>query len=465
LQSLAEELGVRDRRYAGEKRVSHVDLSSESIVHDPAKCILCGKCVRICEEIQGVSAIDFVRRGSNTRVAPAFDLGMNSSTCINCGQCILSCPTGALREQSHLKEVLDALADDKKFVVVQHAPSISVTLGEMFGMKPGVDICGLMTAALRQAGFKRVFDTAFSADLTTMEEASELVHRVRNGGKLPLLTSCSPGWVKFVEQFYPDFLDNLSTCKSPQQMMGALIKTYYAEREGIDPDRIFSVSIVPCTASKFEARQPGMSQNGRFDIDAVLTTREASRLIHVLGVDMNSLVPGAADSPFGRRSTAGKMFGATGGVMEAVLRTAHYLTSGKDMENLVLTPVRGLDGVKKARLRINNQDIGVAAVSGLGNARKLLEEIRAGWQDLLFVEVMTCPGGCIAGGGQPYGTSIDLVRSRMQALYKIDRDETVRTSHANEDVNRLYEEFLGAPLGERSHHLLHTHYAKREAVH
>ncbi|MDO8302162.1 MAG: NADH-dependent [FeFe] hydrogenase, group A6 [Sedimentisphaerales bacterium] len=464
LQKLAEGLGVRERRYVGEMNDHRIDTSSPSITRDPAKCILCGRCVRVCEEIQGVSAIDFTKRGSKSIVGTAFNEGLNVSSCINCGQCVMVCPTGALREQSYLKEVLDALNDPEKFVVVQHAPAVSVTLAEEFGVKPGADICGLMTATLRQLGFERVFDTSFAADLTIMEEASELVHRIQNGGKLPMLTSCSPGWVKFVEEFYPEFIENVSTCKSPQQMMGAVIKTYFAQKEGIDRKKIFSVSIMPCTAKKFEAQRPEMLDNGIPDVDAVLTTRELARMIHMRGLDLNAMLPDTADTPFDERSAAGKLFGATGGVMEAALRTANYLITGKEMENLKVQAVRGMNGIKTAKVNIDGLELNVAVVSGLMNARKLLDEIKAGRRHVHFVEIMTCPGGCIAGGGQPLDTNQDVIRARMQMLYTIDRDEPVRTSHSNKSVARLYKEFLGEPLGHKSHELLHTHYRKREAV-
>ncbi len=464
LQTLAEELGVRERRYAGNRNASRLDSSSPSIVRDPDKCILCGRCVRICEEVQGVSAIDFAGRGSRTRISTAFEQGLNISSCINCGQCIMVCPTGALREQSSLKEVVAALDDPDRFVVVQHAPSVSVTLAEEFGVKPGTDACGAMTAALRELGFDRVFDTGFAADLTIMEEASELVHRIQTGGPLPMMTSCSPGWIKFVEQSYPEYLANLSTCKSPQQMLGAVIKSYFAEKEGIDPAKIFSVSVMPCTAKKFEAQRGEMAANGVPDIDAVLTTRELARLLRMRGVDLTALKPAIADSPLGERSTAGKIFGASGGVMEAAARTAYYLLTGRDLENLTITPVRGLKGVKEATLNIDGTEIHVAVANGLGNARRLLAEIKAGLRQVHFIEVMTCPGGCIAGGGQPHSTDREAVTARMKALYDIDRKEAVRTSHANKSIQRLYAEFLGEPLGKRSHHLLHTHYQKREVV-
>jgi NADH-quinone oxidoreductase subunit G/NADP-reducing hydrogenase subunit HndD len=462
LQRLANELGVHNRRYTGFKNEYFEDQSSPSLVRDPAKCILCGRCVRVCEEIQGVSAIDFAGRGSKARVETTFNEGLNVSNCINCGQCIMVCPTGALREQSHIKAVMDAIAKPDMIVVAQHAPAVSVTLGEEFWPKAWrQDVDGVMVAALRKMGFDRVFETSFTADLTIMEEASELAHRVKTGGVLPMLTSCSPGWIKFVETEYPEFIPNLSSCKSPQQMMGALIKSYYAEKMGVDPSKIFSVSIMPCTAKKFEMGRPEMLNHGIADIDAVLTTRELARMIRTHGIDMQSLQPDTADTPFGERTTAGKLFGATGGVMEAAVRTAHFLLTGNELEDLKVQAVRGLDGVKEARVKIGELEVGVAVASGLANARKLLEDVKAGRRDLHFIEIMTCPGGCIAGGGQPYDTDLEAVRGRMQTLYTIDRNETVRVSHKNETIKRLYEEYLGEPLGEKSHHLLHTHYQKR----
>jgi NADH-quinone oxidoreductase subunit G/NADP-reducing hydrogenase subunit HndD len=462
LQSLADELGVRQRRFAGERNRHFLDMSSPSILRDPAKCILCGKCVRVCEEIQGVAAIDFIGRGSRAKIGTAFDEGLNVSGCVNCGQCAVVCPTGALTEQSRVREVLAALRDPNKVCVVQHAPAVSVTLGEEFDLPPGTDVVGAMTAALRHLGFKRVFDTGFTADLTIMEEASELVHRLKNGGRLPMMTSCSPGWIKFVETYYPDFIDNLSTCKSPQQMMGAVIKSYFAEREKINPASIYSVSIMPCTAKKFEAARPEMTRNGVPDIDVVLTTRELAEVIRMHGLDLAELAPEAADTPFGERTTAGKLFGGTGGVMEAALRTAHWMVTGNEMADLTVTAVRGLEGVKEAEVQVDGIALKLAVVSGLGNARRLLDEVRAGRKQFHFIEVMTCPGGCVAGGGQPLDARPERIAARLKGLYAIDGTERVRLSHKNESVGRLYSEFLGQPLGHRSHELLHTHYAVRE---
>ena len=464
LQELAEEHGVRQRRFVGARSQQKADVSSPSIVRDPAKCILCGKCVRMCEEIQGVAAIDFIGRGSRAMVGSTFNQGLNVSSCVNCGQCIMVCPTGALREQDHMKRVWTALADRNLHVVVQHAPAVSVTLAEEFNMKPGVDVCGTMTAALRRIGFKRVFDTSFAADLTIMEEGSEFVHRLTKGGPMPLLTSCSPGWVKFVEQFYPELLPNVSTCKSPQQMLGAIIKSFFAEREGIDPETIFSVSVMPCTAKKFEAERPEHGHDGLADVDAVLTTRELAQMIRERGLDLEKIEPEAADSPFGERSTAGKLFGATGGVAEAAVRSAHFLVTGQELRHTVIKELRGPAPIKEAHIKVGDVEIGVAVVSGLSNARKILDQIREGRTDLHLIEVMTCPGGCVAGGGQPHGTDRAAVVRRMQALYEIDRTGDLRVSHKNAEVQRLYQEFLGKPLGKKSHHLLHTHYTARDTT-
>jgi iron-only hydrogenase group A len=463
LQGLAQNLGIRKRRFFQVSKPRHIDVSGQSLIRDQAKCILCGRCVRVCEEVMSVSAIDFIGRGSNTVIGPAFDAGIDVSSCVACGQCIMACPTGALREQGHAEYVMAALANPEKVVVVQHAPSVSVTLGEYFGLRPGTDVDGLLVAALRKIGFRYVFDTAFGADLTVMEEASELVDRIVSGKPLPLMTSCSPGWVSFVETFYPERLPNLSSCKSPQQMLGAMIKTFFAKRQSLDPARVFSVAIMPCIAKKSERARPEMlGESGHADVDAVLTTRELARLIRKCGIDLGDLQPEPADDLFGSRSSAGKIFGATGGVMEAALRTAHHFLTGTELQNLAFQKVRGLDGLKETTVTFGERTLRVAVVNGLSNARPLLDRMRDGTSDYDFIEVMTCPGGCIAGGGQPRPVDVSRIRARMQALYDIDRRETVRVSHDNPAIQQVYAEFLGEPLSAVSHRLLHTTYSPRQ---
>jgi NADH-quinone oxidoreductase subunit G/NADP-reducing hydrogenase subunit HndD len=464
LQGLARELGVDDRRFSGAKNRFPLDVSSPSIVRDPDKCILCGRCVRVCEEVQGVGAIDFIGRGCTARVGTAFGRGLNVSTCVNCGQCVTVCPTGALREKSSVSEVEKALGDRERVCVAQHAPAVSVTIGEELGLEPGTDVQGKLNAALRRLGFAKVFDTSFTADLTVMEEGSELVKRIKGGGPLPLLTSCSPGWVKFVEHFYPQLMPNLSTCKSPQQMLGALLKTYYAKAAAIEPKRIYSVSVMPCTAKKFEASRPEMGRDGMADIDAVLTTRELAAMLRKHGVSLRDLAPEPADDPMGRRSGAGKIFGASGGVAEAALRTVHRLVTGEERPVLHVKEARDSDGIKESKVRIGDLTVGMAVVSGLGNARRIMDQVAQGRSDLHFIEVMTCPGGCVNGGGQPFGVDREAVRQRRAALYGTDSAEALRTAHDNPAVQALYRDFLGEPLGEKSHELLHTHYHGREGI-
>ena len=464
LQDLSEELGVRQRRYAGERSRYDLDVSSPSIVRDPDKCILCGKCVRVCEEIQGVSAIDFVGRGSGAHISCAFEEGLNVSSCINCGQCIMVCPTGALTEKGSTAEFLAAVRDPEITVVAQHAPAISVSIAEEFGVKAGTDIVDRMNGAMRRMGIDYIFPTSFSADLTIMEEAAELVERITTGGKLPMFTSCSPGWIKFMEEFYPDFLENVSSCKSPQQMMGAVVKRIWARDMGLDPRKIFHVSIMPCTAKKFECDRPGMGEGSVRDVDAVLTTREFAGLIKMFGIDLATVAGEPADNPLGERSSAGKIFGTSGGVMEAAVRTAYYMVTGTEIPQLDVKELRGFEGIKETTLKIGDLELRAAVVSGLGNARKLLDAIRKGEKEYHFVEIMTCPGGCIAGGGQPFAQDPEVIRARMQALYSIDKTSSQRISHGNKSVMKLYADHLGKPGSHRSHELLHTVYAERKVM-
>lgn len=464
LQSLSRELHVTERRIRGKKNSFNIDRSSASIVRDPDKCILCGRCVRVCEEVMGVSAIEFIGRGSKTHIGTAYDMGLNTSSCINCGQCIMVCPTGALHEKSHFGEVLDALNNPGKKVVVQYAPAISVSLAEAFNMKAGEDINGLLNAVLRKIGFDYVFDTSFSADLTIMEESAELIERISKGGTMPMFTSCCPAWIKYAEEFAPEFIPNLSSCKSPQQMLGAVIKSWFAQQEGLRAEDIYSVSVMPCTAKKFEAQRTSMTRRGLTDVDAVLTTRELVDLIRMYGINIHQLEPETADSPMGTRSSAGKLFGASGGVMEAALRTAYYRITGKEMVHFQVNEIRGLNGRKEAKVKIGDLEIGIAVVSGIANAQKLLEEFRNGRSDIHFVEVMACPGGCIAGGGQRIGAGLEAIRSRMKSLYDIDDQASIKVSHKNPEIIELYDKFLGEPLGHLSHELLHTKYIKRDDV-
>jgi len=464
LQHLSKEYHVVDRRIHGMKNKHKIDHSSLSIIRDPAKCILCGRCVRVCEEVMGVSCIEYTHRGSKTLIGTSMGKGLNTSSCVNCGQCIMVCPTGALSERNQTAEVQDILHKKDKVAVVQYAPSISVSLAEEFGMKPGQDINGILNAALRKMGFSYVFDTTFGADLTIMEESAELIDRIVKGKTMPMFTSCCPAWVKYAEEFAPDYLNNLSSCKSPQQMTGAIIKSYFAQQAKIEPNDIISVSIMPCTAKKFEAQRDTMIREGINDVDIVMTTRELIELIKLHGIDMHNIEPELTDSPLGVRSSAGKIFAATGGVMEAALRTAYKQLTGNELTNFKINAVRGLKGHKEARIKINDLEIGIAVVSGLANAGKLIEELRNGRNDLHFIEVMTCPGGCIAGGGQRIGITEKVIEARMNSLYEIDDKETLKVSHKNPEIVELYAKFLGEPLQHKSHELLHTKYFKREVL-
>ncbi|MEW6229165.1 MAG: NADH-dependent [FeFe] hydrogenase, group A6 [Bacillota bacterium] len=464
LQALADRFGIRSIEYQGERAEFALDTSTPSIVRDPNKCILCRRCMSVCQKVQTVFALAPNDRGFETMIAPAFADELASAVCALCGQCVLVCPTGALKERDATEEVWQALSDPSKHVVVQTAPAVRASIGEVLGLPAGTRVAGKLVAALRRLGFDRVFDTDFTADLTIMEEGHEFISRLKNGGKLPLITSCSPGWIKFIEHFYPDLLDNLSTCKSPQQMFGAIAKTYYAQKAGMDPKDVFVVSVMPCTAKKFEAKRPEMTASGYPDVDAVLTTRELGRMIREAGIDLGSLEPEAYDAPLGISTGAGVIFGATGGVMEAALRTVSEVVLDREIENVDFLPVRGLEGVKEASVNLDGTEVRVAVAHGLGNARQLLDKIRSGDTNYHFIEIMACPGGCIGGGGQPIPTNDETRMKRIAAIYEEDKNMPLRKSHLNPAVQQLYKEFLGEPLGHRSHELLHTRYHARAGV-
>jgi iron-only hydrogenase group A len=482
LQSLARDMGIRELRYEGEKAPRTQDFSTAGLVRDSAKCISCRRCITVCSETQSVSALFAQGRGFKTTIGPAFGKGLDTVTCVQCGQCAAVCPVGAISERDQTAEVWAALDDPNLTVVVQTAPAIRAALGECFGMEPGTLVTGQMTTALRRMGFDAVFDTNFSADLTIMEEGTELLTRLKRAlvdkeeVALPMFTSCSPGWISFMEYFYPDMLPNLSTCKSPQQMMGAMVKTYYARKLGKKPEEMFMVSVMPCTAKKFEAARAEMMSSGVQDVDVVLTTRELSHMIHQAGIDFQGLEKSEMDAPLGLGSGAADIFANTGGVMEAALRTAYEIVTGRELpfKNLHVTPVAGLDGIKEAEITIEGTvpewsflegvTAKIAVAHTLANARALIEKIRAGEADYHFIEVMTCPGGCIGGGGQPRITTDEGRKKRIAAIYAEDEGKTLRKSHENQAVAKLYEEFLGAPLGHKSHELLHTEYTEKERV-
>lgn len=467
LQQLCRELGVDDENYfAGEKNEYELDTSAAHMVRDNNKCILCRRCSAVCEKVQAVGIIGPNKRGFASYIGTAFDIPLGETSCVSCGQCIAACPTGALYEKDNIGEVLDAIADPSKHVVVQTAPSVRAALGEEFGYPMGTDVEGKMAAALRRIGFDKVFDTDFGADLTIMEEANEFLDRVKNGGVLPMITSCSPGWVKYCEHYYPDQLSHLSSCKSPQQMFGAVTKTYYAEKMGLDPKDIVCVSVMPCTAKKFEIGRPDQDAAGVPDVDISITTRELARMIKRLGIDFTSLGEEGFDDPLGESTGAGVIFGATGGVMEAALRTAVETLTGEELSNVEFNEVRGTEGIKEAVYHVAGMDIKVAVASGVTNAKIIMDKIRAGEADYHFVEIMCCPGGCVNGGGQPqvpgYIRNFTDVRAvRAKALYKNDEKKAIRKSHENPSIKKLYEEFLGQPGSEKAHHILHTSYVKR----
>lgn len=474
LQDLANSMGVDFDRFTRVVADKPLDATSPAVHRDPKKCIACGRCVTVCGDIQTVAAIDMVNRGFDVSVDTFFKEGLGSSSCVNCGQCTVFCPTGALRERSETDAVWDAILDPGKIVVVQEAPAIRVTLAEEFGMEMGTVTVGKMYAAMKKIGFDHVFDTNFTADLTIMEEGTELIERVKGGGLLPLITSCSPGWIKFMETYFPDFAPYTSTCKSPQQMFGTLVKTYFAKEKGLDPARIVSVSVMPCTAKKFEARRPEMRDSGYQDVDHVLTTRELVRMIKEAKIDFKNLPDESPDDLMASYTGAATIFGATGGVMEAAIRSAYFLLAGKNLDNLDVNAVRGLEGIKEATLTIPAQGLGdltvkVAVAHGLGNARALMDKVQqqirsTGKSEYAFIEIMACPGGCVGGGGQPYGSVIADRARRGQGLYREDKSLAKRQSHENPGVALIYEKFLGQPGSEMSHKLLHTCYFERSLL-
>ncbi len=434
--------------------------TNPSIVRDPSKCIRCGRCIRACKDVQGIAALTYAGRSSDIVVTTAFNKPMEKTDCVLCGQCSLVCPTGAIVEKDDTQKVLDALQNPKKHVIVQVAPAVRVALGDAFGMQPGAIMTGQMVTALKLLGFDSVFDTNFGADLTIMEEGYEFLNRLNNGGVLPMMTSCSPGWVNYVEKHFPDYRDHLSSAKSPMSMFGAIAKTYYPEKAGLDVNDIVTVAVMPCTAKKYEASRPEMGRNGQQDVDIVLTTRELIKLIKYVGLSLTELPESDFDSPLGVGSGAGAIFGATGGVMEAALRTVYEKVTGKTLKKLEFTAVRGFEGIKEATVTINGRDIRLAVVHTLKNARKIMEQVKKGISPYDFIEVMACPGGCIGGGGQPIGTTNAIRQKRMAALYEIDKNMPLRKSHENPEIITLYKDFLGEPLSEKAHELLHTTYTK-----
>ncbi len=467
LQKLANEYGVDECYFSGDKTEATLDESSVAIIRDNSKCVLCRRCVAACSKMQGIGVIGANDRGFDTHIGSAYEVQLADTACVNCGQCIVACPVGALYERDDTDKVFEALADPTKHVAICTAPSVRATLGECFGYEPGTDVEGKMVAALKALGFDGVYDMNVTADLTIMEEATEFLGRFKNGGKLPLITSCSPGWIKFCEHNFPEMTENLSSCKSPQQMFGALYKTYYCEKNGFGPKDVVFVSAIPCTAKKFEVKRDGQSAAGVPDVDVAITTREVGRMIEKAGIDFRALADEDYDQPFGIGSGAGAIFGATGGVMEAALRTAAEVITGEKLEKLEFDDVRGTEGIKRATYTLGGATIRVAVVSGTANAKELLNKVKSGEEAYDFIEVMACPGGCVNGGGQPYQpasvrNNVDLKAKRAAVLYRADSELLeVRKSHENSVVKALYDEYFGEPGSHKAHEILHTHYVKR----
>ena len=468
LQKLSHDLGVSEEtRFEGRKTDRPIDDLSPSIVREPNKCVLCRRCVAACAKVQKIGVIGPVMRGFNTAIAPAWNKQLAEVSCVNCGQCIEACPVGCLHEKDDTEKVWNLLADPDRHVVVQTAPAVRAALGEEFGMPMGTCVTGKMAAALRRLGFDKVFDTDFGADLTIMEEGTELLGRLQNGGVLPMITSCSPGWIKYCEHYYPEMIPNLSSCKSPHEMLGAVIKSYYATREDLDPNKVAVVSVMPCTAKKFEAQRPELSNNGLQDVDVVITTRELARMIKEAGIDFAHLPDEDFDDMFGESTGAGVIFGVTGGVMEAALRTVYEVVTGKTLEKLEFEGVRGFEGVKEASVQMGDMEVKVAVAHGTGNAARLLDAVKSGEKHYHFIEIMGCPGGCVTGGGQPIvcadvQAEVDVKALRAQALYGEDEGKKLRKSHENPSIKKLYAEFLGEPNSHRAHKLLHTTYVTRD---